>query len=98
MTKPHRKGSTRKMKRGTRRRSRATHRNHRNHRTHRTRHLQTRNDENNHPEQRLHSLTSSSKDNRAHISNLIISNLSNKKKGTRGHSNYRYFSEGSKFN
>jgi hypothetical protein len=95
MTKPHKKGSTRKMKRGTRRRSHATHRNHRNHRT---RHLQTRNDENNHPEQRLHSLTSSSKDNRAHISNLIISNLSNKKKGTRGHSNYRYFSEGSKFN
>ena len=89
MTKTHRKGSTRKVKRGTKRRSHAAHIKTRGHKQRR----ENRSDEN-----LLHSLTTSSKDNRAHISNLIISNLSNKKKGTRGRNNYRYFSEGSKFN
>jgi hypothetical protein len=92
MIKTHRKGSTRKIKRGTKRWSHATHTKYRN------QHLHNQNDKNNHPEQLLHSLTSSSKDNRVHINNLILSNLSNKKKGTRGRNNYRSFIEGAKFN
>ena len=91
MTKLHRKSSTRKVKRGTRKSS-ITYTKY----TKKRIHNQER-EHNNRYENISHSLTSSSKDNRTHISNLIISNLS-KKKGNRKNTNYRYFSEGAQFN
>ena len=91
MAKSHKKRVTHKVKRGTRK-TRATHSRHTKVRIH------NQIPENAHPEQTMHSLTNSSKDNRSHISNLILLNLSKKKKGTRSKNNYRYFSEGAKFN
>ena len=94
MAKSHKKRVTHKVKRGAikARSTRSRHSRHRKMRIHNQR------PENIYPEQNLHSLTSSSKDNRTHISNLILLNLSKKKKGTRSKNNYRYFSEGVKFN
>jgi len=94
MAKSHKKRVTHKVKMGARkaRSTRSRHSRHRKVRIHNQR------PENAHPEQNTHSLTSSSKDNRSHISNLILLNLSKKKKGTRSKNNYRYFSEGAKFN
>ena len=92
MTKPHRKGSTHKLKRGTMR-SRATYIKH----TKKHIHNQER-EHNNRYDNISHSLTNSSKDYITHINNIILSNLSNKKKMTRNNNNYRYFSEGAQFN
>ena len=45
-----------------------------------------------------HSLSKSSKDDTTHKSNIIISNLEKKKKGTLTNINYRNFSQGVTFN
>ena len=94
MAKLHKKRVTHKVKRGTRK-TRATHSRHSRNTKVR---IHSQRPENADPEQTMHSLTNSSKDNRSHISNLILLNLYKNKKGTRSKNNYRYFSEGAKFN
>jgi hypothetical protein len=100
MTKPHRKRVSRKVKKGARktRAARATRATRATHSRNTKVRIHSQRPENADPEKILHSLTDSSKDNRSHISNLILLNLSKKKKGTRSKNNYRYFSEGAKFN
>ncbi len=97
MAKSHKKRVTHKIKRGARK-TRSTRSIHSRHSIHRKMRIHNQRPENIYPEKNLHSLTSSSKDNRTHISNLILLNLSKKKKGTRSKNNYRYFSQGAKFN
>ncbi len=94
MTKPRRKISTRKVKKKTRKtmKSGTTYIKYTKKRIH-NQEREYNNSYNNSYENVLHSLTNSSKDNRTHISNVILSNLS-KKNGKHKNNNYRYFSEG----